>query len=185
MTSLQSVDLSHNRISYLPSLAFGTLDGVGTQLYQLNLAGNQLTTIDNGGAFLYMTAVAYLDLSYNRLATFVAGAFERLTNLETLLLNNNRLHRFPADALRGQHRLRVLRLDNNDIVGLPPHALLDMVGLHMLTLAHNRLISIAGGVLPPTVLTQLRTLDLSANNIQYLSTMAFANLSALQVLDLS
>jgi Leucine-rich repeat (LRR) protein len=55
----------------------------------------------------------------------------------------------------------------------------------MLTLAHNRLISIAGGVLPPTVLTQLRTLDLSANNIQYLSTMAFANLSALQVLDLS
>lgn len=67
-------------------LAFGKFDGTGTSLIKLNLAGNLIENITDPGAFLYMSSLAYLDLSHNRISFLNDNAFERLENLESLFL---------------------------------------------------------------------------------------------------
>lgn len=86
MHKLQHLDLSKNRISNVDRLAFGTYDGAGTSLVFLNLAGNHIRNISDPGIFLYMTTLAYLDLSYNFIENIGPKAFEKLPELEKLFL---------------------------------------------------------------------------------------------------
>lgn len=86
MSKLQHLDLSKNRIKSIEKLAFGTFDGAGTSLVRLNLAGNQIETVADPGAFLYMSALAYLDLSHNLISLLSQKAFARLAGLESLFL---------------------------------------------------------------------------------------------------
>lgn len=100
MLSLTDLDLSHNSINNLTRLVFGTLDGVGTHLSALNLSGNKITSVWEPAAFLYMTALSFLDLSFNRIDDMVPQALSRLNSLESLLLNHNKLTRVPFEALQ-------------------------------------------------------------------------------------
>lgn len=86
MSRLQHLDLSKNRIRSVERLAFGKFDGTGTSLLKLNLAGNLIENITDPGAFLYMSSLAYLDLSYNRISHLTDTAFERLEGLQSLFL---------------------------------------------------------------------------------------------------
>lgn len=86
MSKLQHLDLSKNRIKNINRLAFGRFDGRGTSLIRLNLAGNHIEKIEDPGAFLYMSSLVYLDLSYNRIVKISENAFERLEGLESLFL---------------------------------------------------------------------------------------------------
>lgn len=67
-------------------LAFGKLDGTGTNLLKLNLAGNLIENITDSGAFLYMSSLVYLDLSHNLINYLNDNAFERLEGVESLFL---------------------------------------------------------------------------------------------------
>lgn len=86
MSKLRHLDLSKNRIKKIGRLAFGTFDGTGTNLVKLNLAGNLIDNITDPGAFLYMSSLAYLDLSHNRINYLSDAVFERLEKLESLFL---------------------------------------------------------------------------------------------------
>lgn len=86
MSRLRHIDLSKNRIRYMQRLAFGKFDGTGTSLLKLNLAGNLIENITDPGVFLYMSSLAYLDLSHNRINYLNDNVFERLEGLESLFL---------------------------------------------------------------------------------------------------
>ncbi|MFH4981602.1 hypothetical protein AB6A40_008311 [Gnathostoma spinigerum] len=86
MTRLTHLDLSKNRIQSISRLAFGTLDKTGMSLRRLNLAGNYIEQITDSATFLYMSALAYLDISHNRIHQLSPNAFERLEGLESLFL---------------------------------------------------------------------------------------------------
>jgi Leucine-rich repeat (LRR) protein len=86
MNNLKHLDLSKNRIQNIEPLSFGKYDGPSKNLIRLNLAGNQIQSIVDPGAFLYMGSLAYLDLSFNRIRQMTRSAFERLDGLESLFL---------------------------------------------------------------------------------------------------
>lgn len=86
MNNLRHLDLSKNRIHHVEPLAFGKFDGTGKNLVRLNLAGNQIQSLKNPGTFLYMSSLAYLDLSFNQIREMSKSVFERLEGLESLFL---------------------------------------------------------------------------------------------------
>lgn len=106
MKLLEHLDLSKNDIDNLGKLAFGKFNGDGTSLVRLNLAGNQIRSLSEPGAFLYMSALAYLDLSHNLISKIADDAFHLLPGLESLFLHNNKIEVFPAVALRKLTKLR-------------------------------------------------------------------------------
>lgn len=99
MHQLIHLDLSRNKIKQLHKLAFGKFNVAGNNLVKLNLAGNLLTHLEEAEAFIYMSGVAYLDLSYNQIEWVSQNVFHLLSGLETLFLQNNKLRHIPIGAL--------------------------------------------------------------------------------------
>ncbi|EYC34364.1 hypothetical protein Y032_0001g38 [Ancylostoma ceylanicum] len=185
MRRLQHLDLSKNSIKSLHRLAFGTFDGTGTSLIHLNLAGNQLKVIEDPGVFLYMTSLAYLDLSYNQLDEIEPKTFEKLPGLERLYLQNNKLKRLPLHTSQRMQNLRQLNLDNNEIKELPDHLLTSTPHLEHLSIAGNRIHSINDRVFHSSSSKALKSLNLAGNQISSISSRAFQHMDKLQVLKLN
>ncbi|ETN75414.1 leucine Rich repeat-containing domain protein [Necator americanus] len=185
MSRLQHLDLSKNNIKSLHRLAFGTFDGTGTSLIHLNLAGNQLKVIEDPGVFLYMTSLAYLDLSYNQLDEIEPKTFEKLPGLERLYLQNNKLKKLPLHASQRMQNLRQLNLDNNEIKELPDHLLTSTPHLEHLSIAGNQIHSINDRVFHSSNSKTLKSLNLAGNQISNISSRAFQHMDNLQVLKLN
>uniref|UniRef100_A0A915B1N2 Chaoptin n=2 Tax=Parascaris univalens TaxID=6257 RepID=A0A915B1N2_PARUN len=182
MSKLKHLDLAKNRIRSVNRLAFGTFDGTGTSLIRLNLAGNLIEQITDPGSFLYMSSLAYLDLSYNRLNNISDNAFERLEGLESLFLQNNALTVFPKAALSRLHKLRYLLLDGNPIESLPDSAFNDMGQLERLSISRTTLFSINDHTFFATSIRNLKSLNLAFCRIRHIASRAFYKLSNLQQL---
>ncbi|VDL77506.1 unnamed protein product [Nippostrongylus brasiliensis] len=185
MVRLQHLDLSKNNIKQLDRLAFGTLDGTGKSLMQLNLAGNQLKSIEEPGVFLYMTSLAYLDLSYNQLEHIESSTFEKLPGLERLYLQNNKLRQFPIKSEQKMDNLRQLNLDNNLIEELPDNLLNSCQRLEHLSLAGNRIHIITDKIFHSSTSKGLKSLNLAGNQISTLSKRAFQLMGNLQIIRLN
>ena len=76
MLRLESVDLSHNRISALSNMIFGSASGAATRLREVNLAGNRIEEILHPGTFLYVSSLTVLNLSFNRLRKNERGSVD-------------------------------------------------------------------------------------------------------------
>eukprot|EP00211_Chloroparvula_japonica_P006170 CAMPEP_0119126838 /NCGR_PEP_ID=MMETSP1310-20130426/5603_1 /TAXON_ID=464262 /ORGANISM="Genus nov. species nov., Strain RCC2339" /LENGTH=379 /DNA_ID=CAMNT_0007117027 /DNA_START=142 /DNA_END=1278 /DNA_ORIENTATION=+ len=131
LTSLRSLDASHNRISTVaPGLAF-------PHLITLNLAHNRLVSFP---AFLSnVPELGTLDVSHNRLEGELLHEFPSLTraNLATnqlavfpislskaplladLNLDHNSIAEIPGDRLGADHGISELRMNGNDLRALP------------------------------------------------------------------
>ena len=55
----------------------------------LNLAGNQISSIDDSSVFEQMKNLVYLDLSYNNISHLEDRVFDKLMGLEKLFLQVN------------------------------------------------------------------------------------------------
>ncbi|VDM07257.1 unnamed protein product [Wuchereria bancrofti] len=185
MSRLRHLDLSKNRIRYVQRLAFGKFDGTGTNLLKLNLAGNLIENITDSGAFLYMSSLAYLDLSHNRINYLNDNAFERLEGVESLFLQSNQLSQFPITALGNMKRLRYLLLDDNPIRVLPDYVLKTLRHLQRLSLTRTRLQHITDRTFSGHSAPNLRSLNLAFSRIDYISTAAFNNMDNLERLALN
>uniref|UniRef100_A0A914RKA5 Leucine Rich repeat-containing domain protein n=1 Tax=Parascaris equorum TaxID=6256 RepID=A0A914RKA5_PAREQ len=150
MSKLKHLDLAKNRIRSVNRLAFGTFDGTGTSLIRLNLAGNLIEQITDPGSFLYMSSLAYLDLSYNRLNNISDNAFERLEafndmgQLERLSISRTTLfsindHTFFATSIRN---LKSLNLAFCRIRHIASRAFYKLSNLQQLLLNDNQLTTI-------------------------------------------
>jgi Leucine-rich repeat (LRR) protein/serine/threonine protein phosphatase PrpC len=161
-TSLRSLGeltymrLGHNRIRALPSSV-----GHMTGLMELDLSGNQLSTVSvqDVGRLSYL---GRLDLSGNRLRELPDAVVGELTYLQEVLLAHNHLERLPA-TLEHCTQLEVLSARGNRIQRLPNVSAL--VRLRYLDLSDNRLVK-----LPDTLgtLTNLEHLNLSFNRLERL-----------------
>ncbi|KAE9415552.1 hypothetical protein Angca_002700, partial [Angiostrongylus cantonensis] len=184
MTRLQHLDLSKNNINKLDRSLLGTSIGMGTSLAYLDLAGNQIKSIDDNDAFLYMGSLVHFDLSYNQIEEIEQKSIEKLTRLEKLYLQNNKLRRFPLHVGEGLQSLRQLNLDNNLIETLPNYALISAYRLESFSIAGNRIHSISDKVFHSNYSKRLKSLNLSGNRISVIPKGAFQNLEQLQVLKL-
>lgn len=185
--SLKRLCLRQNLISKLEGLERFT------QLVELDLYLNQITTIENlSGLLPNLTA---LDLSYNSIREIPENGLSELQCLKSLYLANNKITRIQG--INHLTNLTVLELGSNRIrtieginhlvqlesLWLARNKLTSTKGLQQLTnltqlsLQNNRLTSVEG--LEP--LTQLRELYLSENGLE--SMHGVGSLKSLETLD--
>lgn len=195
----ETLDISHNQISSLPSRLF-SYSGL---LTVLDVSSNQLSSI-SAEAFIGLSKLAYLDLGRNQLQQLPGQVFSNLPKLETLLLDGNQITALYSDSFSGLAQLQVLHLSSNrissisedafsqlsslqqlllsfnNITSLPENMLQNNLNLEQLTLSENSLSRIPENLLFPT--KNLHFADFSYNNIQHLDNFPFKKLEMLQKL---
>ena len=132
LTRLQTLDLSHNLVS---NLSNSPLSGMAA-LWRLQMAGNQISRVPPD-FFASLTALQVLDLSANRLAgRLEAGVLDRNVALRAVRLDGNQLRQI--DGVFGRLPALIwLNVSDNvlaefDYAHVPP-------SLHWLDLSHNQI----------------------------------------------
>ncbi|XP_015272102.1 PREDICTED: toll-like receptor 13 [Gekko japonicus] len=197
------VNASHNSIQSLPYGSFLHLP----KLQILQLSCNKIQSIE-GGAFENLMALETLNLSSNRLINVSQDMFRGLACLTYLLLNNNQLKTIGPDTFGPLQNLWKLELQFNVLENFDEvlQGLQNLTRLEHLDLCNNNLASLKSiGRLPESLFTLLlcnnslsrmdveesrflrnvKTLDLSYNNISNASsfdTVRLCNLSTLKLM---
>ncbi|XP_030623603.1 amphoterin-induced protein 3 [Chanos chanos] len=109
-----TLDLSHNRLSWLASGSFYGLPRLNT----LRLSHNHISLL-SPGVFHNISNLQHLDLSSNRLQVIGRYHFQDLPGLEELLLYNNRIVRVESNTFMGLSNLRKVYLSLNQITDFP------------------------------------------------------------------
>lgn len=200
-TSLDSIDLSGNRLTSLAAEAFAGQPGLrnlslaenaftdfplaalgrATTLRSLDLGSNKLATVPDD-AFAAMSGLEFLFLDENELTGLGAATFADNPGLRHLDLSSNRLTTLEAATFSGLGALAHLELDKNLIVELPSDAFGDLGALTELYLGQNSIASLPGGTL--VGLPSLEVLSLEHNDVTSLTPDSFADLTSLRFLDL-
>ncbi|MFX1237856.1 MAG: leucine-rich repeat domain-containing protein [Promethearchaeota archaeon] len=173
LTSLQTLQLSHNSLDSLPDF-IGDL----TTLQTLNISHNDLMYLPE--SFGNLTSLQTLDLGNNDLKS-LPESFGNLTSLQTLDLGNNDLKSLP-ESFGNLTSLKVLLLQDNQLRSLSG-SFSKLSSLGFFNLESNQLMHVPKSV---GALRSLQVLDLGKNRIRSLSKInkLFINLSELKVLNL-
>ena len=182
LTSLESLNLSHNIIRTLYANAFTRSTDLGDLDDELNKK-EQIHLIDQGMSITGLVNLKDLDLSNNLISRLSALAFSKLFKLEKLNLSNNQIRSLPATLFSDLVELEDLNLNNNEIGSLPATVFNNLSELETLDVSHNKIRSLAATVF--SNLSQLEELNISHNQIRSLSASLFNNLSALKELGIS
>ena len=170
LTHLKSLNLSHNRLSYLPDF-FANLPN----LIFLYLSNNNLSKLPP--SFTCLSNLSTLDLSENRLSS-LPDFFGDIISLTTLDLRGNKLSSLPS-SFRNLSNLTTLYLSYNKLSALP-NSLFALSNLNALYLSHNQIFALPDYV---DELSNLTTLYLRDNQIYNLPN-SIVNLNKLNTLDL-
>ncbi|KAM3967833.1 uncharacterized protein ACR2FA_011371 [Aphomia sociella] len=108
LNELTELDLSNNRLRYIPSDLFWDTP----QLNILDLSGNVFETIKNE-PFLIQEKLQVLNLQSCRIKSFPSRIFTRLPNLKKLDLSENYVITFSTEVLKPLHKLTKLELRND------------------------------------------------------------------------
>uniref|UniRef100_A0A0E0K101 Protein kinase domain-containing protein n=1 Tax=Oryza punctata TaxID=4537 RepID=A0A0E0K101_ORYPU len=179
LTTLTSIDLSHNRLTrMIPSSLIGNL----VKLRSLKLNSNKfLGTIPNNLGNL--TKITNLYLYNNTLSECIPQEFGNLVNIEDLQLDANKLKGSIPNSLRNLTKLTVLSLSENQISEHIPQELGYLVNLKSLSLSSNNLT----GLIPSSLgnLSKLSYLFLWHNQFFGHISQELSKLVNLEILDLS
>uniref|UniRef100_A0A8C6Z360 Toll like receptor 7 n=1 Tax=Nothoprocta perdicaria TaxID=30464 RepID=A0A8C6Z360_NOTPE len=135
LTSLEELDISFNSLGFLPA---GVFKAMPSELRILNLTNNKLKT-------------------------FIWEELMFLQKLKTLDLSNNLLPSVPAELSNCSSTLQKLILRNNHIQRLTKHFLRDAFNLTYLDLSSNKIQIIKKSSFPENVINNLKTLLLHGN----------------------
>ncbi|XP_074619052.1 uncharacterized protein LOC141877910 isoform X2 [Acropora palmata] len=193
--------LQNNVILAITGKMFG--DSQTSSIHTLNFFGNQIQSIHDD-AFKGLSRVVYLDLRYNKLATFPSkalknpnpyylyleynqissinpGELDSLTNLYNLQLDGNKIPKLATNLFQNQRNLQTLDLINNRISVLESGAFSNLGNIQTIVLSGNQIVFL------PTFpsLSSLLDLYLQNNRIQNIGQKCFGGLTRLRTLDFS
>jgi leucine-rich repeat transmembrane neuronal protein 1/2 len=136
------------------------------------------------GAFNGLTELTHLSLSHNQIREIIPGTFEKMDSLEYLDLAHNLIEQLEVDVFSGLVNLKHIHLEENKLLDLHPDLFVGLYKLQSLYLSNNPDLEI------PTDLHfinshSLLSLDLSGCDVSSVSVETFANVTALELLDLS
>jgi Leucine-rich repeat (LRR) protein len=136
------------------------------------------------GAFTGLTKLADLSISGNEISEITPRTFEKMNRLEYLDLEGNGIENLEVDVFLGLINLKVVRLKGNKLQYLHPDTFVGLPIFKYLTLSQNPDLQI------PTdrhfvSSHSLSHLDISGCNVSSMSVETFANVTALELLDLS
>ncbi|XP_070580944.1 toll-like receptor 3 [Ptychodera flava] len=174
-----TVDCSHLKLYKVPT-------DLPKTTRTLILSHNSIPKLTEN-CFQHLSKLEYLDLSFNSVSQISGETFLHTPRLKTLLMNHNEvtkstLRYHPFDPLTD---LKELNLAHNRMVIMPSDMVTNNVKLQFLSLAENGLQSVQLG--KELNLSNLKTLDVSKNNLNDLTQANFAGLkgTSLKELDLS
>ncbi|KAG8304716.1 hypothetical protein J6590_087281, partial [Homalodisca vitripennis] len=169
---LRTIDLSHNHIHYINSVFVNLPD-----LRELFLSENNILEVPKD-AFTNSVMLTVIYLQQNAVRRIDEEALTSLTSLTQLFLSENFIEYFPCNLLNGSTQLFSLSLDGNWIQGLQPGTFQRVNELKELRLQNNRITKIERGVFEP--LPNLLELHLHNNLITTIDSRAFQSLQSLQ-----
>ena len=178
LNSLTSLDLWGNQINQF-SLNFENCNN--SKLTTLSLRYNFLTNITNS-YLKWLASIQTLDLSWNTINYIASDAFSNLTNLNTLYLTNNQLTNLTDLNLEYITSLQTLDLSSNHLVYNNCAVFEKLNSLKVLYLANNQIDQQSFAMCR---FTKLSYLSLSQNNFTNLTNLNFEYGKTLQYIDLS
>jgi Leucine-rich repeat (LRR) protein len=178
-TNIQFLELYFSKITILKENNFASL----AELEALFLSSFKLKTIELG-AFNGLTNLADLRIRYTDIIEIIPGTFENMTSLVSLTLDYNKLEHLDSSVFSGLFNLEYIYLIGNKLKYLDPDMLLLLPKFRHITL-HNNLAPLIPTDRNFIKSTSLSILGLSYSNISSVSVETFANVSALELLDLS
>lgn len=164
-----NLDLSHNAIDFISSIAF---DGF-TNLHELDLGHNRLWNLPED-VFVGLSKLVRLDLSFNEMVTVLPKLFVHLTELKELNLEQNQIQELEPKQFEHLDRLEILNLRHTLLKIIPDHLFVFTPQLRVLSLAGNDLLSVPTESL--RVLRHLKVLHLSENPIETIEAESFRGL---------
>jgi len=186
---LETLDLGDNNIWGLPSGALCHTPILTT----LNLSRNNIVEVSEIGLTegqnhrdgCQLLHLKTLDLSHNKISSFLPRDLSLAPGLQSLNLRGNRLSVLSDQSLTGLWSLSVLDLSDNHLAALPPTIFHQSNNLQKLFLQNNSLSLLSPDLL--SGLDNLLLLNLSRNDISshLLSENIFSGLTKLVALDLS
>ncbi|XP_034488669.1 protein artichoke [Drosophila innubila] len=180
LESLQTLIIKDNNILLIPGSALGRLP----QLSSLQMDFNRVAALSSEilGS-LQASDITTLSLSRNVIRELPPGSFQMFSSLHTLDLAGNSLAMINADTFAGlESTLMQLKLSQNRLTGLGGMPLV-LPELRSLDLSNNNL-----GEISPTIFSELenlQSLNLSGNHLAPLTPVIFKPLTRLQIIDLS
>lgn len=180
LKNLQSLNLSSNHISEIAELAFTAL----RSLHKLDLSGNRLRAVP-GRMFRDSDELHELRLAANGLSDLPHGLFLGLSKLLVLDLSSNQLNSetLTSDTFADLIRVVVLDLSNNRLRRLSARTFQNQYSLQVLSLEGNELDTIEEGAF--STLYNLHTLRLANNRFRHLPDSVLSGLFVLHQLSLS
>jgi len=153
-----------------------------TRVKDLNLSGNNLTTLVNN-TFKNLNHLEWLDLSRNQIANIEPEAFNGLSELKSLYISENQLTILPEKVFCHLTNLQRLGLGENILTTIGEQDFGDLSRLQELNLKNNKLTTI-----PPDIfrnLGQLQALYLQNNNLTTIAPQTFEDLVNLEEINIS
>jgi hypothetical protein len=139
------------------TIELGAFNGL-TKLKRLSMRSNKISEII-GGTFDKMSSLEYLDLEHNIIERLEVNVFSKLINLKHMNLAQNKLHCSHPDIFVGLPKLEAVHLSKNPDLKTPTDS--------PLTTSHSS-----------------SDLEISFSNASSISPETFANVTALEFLDL-
>ncbi|XP_063228922.1 chaoptin [Bacillus rossius redtenbacheri] len=137
--SLENVNLSHNRISFVTRKTFPSSPWIPYRLRQVDLSHNTMPVL-TFDLTVGTAKLEVLNVSYNAINEIRRYVLGNMTALRVLDMSHNQLQDLPDWALGPPRNLSELRLAHNSLSRLPSEALLSLRGrLSLLDASHNLL----------------------------------------------
>ncbi|ODM96941.1 Chaoptin [Orchesella cincta] len=179
-SSIESIDLSYNNISFISPHFFFP---ISSTLIELDLSHNnrlQNITLENLSGMRFIQSI---QLNHNSLDTLEYNSFRESKYIQIINMDHNMLRDIPPDLFEGCVNLRVLSATDNKIRALTDSIFKD-TQLEILNVSNNQLVRFPENALA-RVATTLVQLDLSGNEISSLTASQVECLQKLRWLDLS
>lgn len=172
-TGLRSLDLASNQIEMIRASANHNATGLGGLLEVLNLAKNEIVSIDNA-TFVGFDSLKLLDISKNELQRIESGTFSTTPQLEVLRLQENMIRSLERDSFFGLTELVELDLSGNELSALPGNVFASLTKLRKLKLTRNQIAIV--GLDSFAGLGRLHYIDLTSNWLGTIHPDAFKDL---------
>jgi hypothetical protein len=179
LTQLETLDIDNCGLVRIEPGAFNGL----IMLEELSIKNNKIREIEQQ-TFENLTNLELLYLGKNEIENLERDAFLGLTNLRDIWLITNKIHYLLPDTFLGLNNLSHIRLNDNKIQYLHPDLFVRVSSLSSLHLQNNPMMNIPTDrhfINSPS----LRELYISNCNISSIPVETFANVSGLELLDLS
>ena len=188
LNSLAVLNLSSNFLQDVSNMGFGAADlhGCRIPLETLDLSYNSLTKLPSD-AFSQLPKLNSLRLDGNKLSELEDRAFGGLSSLQTLNLANNNLNVLPPELFTtssSPSRLQELYLQNNSLNVLAPGLFSNLHQLLVLNISRNEISDEWLSSSTFSSLTRLVALDLSHNKLSKLDQHILRGMNSLQILNL-